>query len=80
MRGVRHTATQRAAIVERARSSGRPIAEIAAEEGIAAKTIYHWMCPKKREASSFIELPPPPSRTTVVELSFADGTVLRVRG
>jgi hypothetical protein len=32
----------------------------------------------KRDAGGFIEVSPP--RATIVELSFTDGTVLRIRG
>jgi len=35
---------------------------------------------KKVNIGGFIEVPTTPPRATVVELSFADGTVLRIRG
>jgi transposase-like protein len=78
MRRPRHTEEERRAIIERTVKSGRPIAEIAAEEGISRQTIQGWMRAPKRDAGGFIEVSP--SRTTVVELSFADGTVLRIQG
>ena len=78
MTRTRHTEEERRAIVERTLTSGRPIAEIAAEEGISRQTIQSWMRAPKRDKESFTELAPP--RATVVELSFADGTVLRIRG
>ncbi|NDC36590.1 MAG: hypothetical protein EBZ48_00895 [Proteobacteria bacterium] len=78
MRKPRHTEEERRAIIERTLTSGRPIAEIAAEAGISRQTIQSWMRAAKRGTGSFIEVTPP--RTTVVEVSFADGTVLRLRG
>lgn len=78
MRRTRHTDEERKAIVERVRTSGRPIAEIAAEEGISRQTIQSWMRVAPSPRSSFIELPAP--RATVAELRFPDGTVLRVQG
>jgi transposase-like protein len=78
MRRPRHTEQERRAIIERTLTSGRPIAEIAAEAGISRQTIQSWMRVPKRGTGSFIDVTPP--RATVVELSFADGTVLRIRG
>ena len=78
MRRPRHTEEERRAIIERTVKSGRPIAEIAAEEGISRQTIQGWMRVPKRDTGGFIEVSP--SRTTVVELCFADGTVLRIQG
>ena len=78
MRKSRHTEQERQAIIERILTSGQPIAEIAAEEGVSRQTIQSWMRTPKRGTGSFIEVTPP--RTTVVEVSFADGTVLRIRG
>jgi transposase-like protein len=78
MRRPRHTEQERRAIIERTLTSGRPIAEIATEEGISRQTIQGWMRAPKRGTGGFIEVSP--SRTTVVELSFADGTVLRIQG
>ena len=78
MRKARHTEEERRAIIERILTSGRPIAEIAAEAGISRQTIQSWMRVPKSDRGGFIEVTPP--RTTVVELSFADGTVLRIRG
>lgn len=78
MRRTRHTDEERRAIVERVRTSGRPIAEIAAEEGVSRQTVQSWMRAAPNERGSFIEIPAP--RTTVVELRFADGTVMRVQG
>ena len=78
MRRPRHTAEERRAIIERTLTSGRPIAEIAAEAGISRQTIQSWMREPKSNRSGFIEVSPP--RTTGVDLSFADGTVLRIRG
>lgn len=78
MRRPRHTEQERQAIIELTLTSGRPIAEIAAEEGISRQTIQSWMRAPKRDTGGFIEVSPP--RTTVVELSFADGTVLRIQG
>ena len=78
MRRPRHTEQERRAIIERTLTSGRPIAEIAAEAGISRQTIQSWMRTPKSDEGGFIEVNPP--RTTVVELSFTDGTVLRIRG
>ena len=78
MRRPRHTEQERQAIIDLTLTSGRPIAEIAAEAGISRQTIQSWMRAPKSDNGSFIEVSPP--RTTVVELSFADGTVLRIRG
>ena len=78
MRKPRHTEEERRATIDRAVTSGRPIAEIAAEEGIWRQTIQSWMRAAKRDAGGFIEVLPP--RATIVELSFTDGTVLRIRG
>lgn len=74
----RHTEEERKVVVERVRRSGRPIAEIAAEEGISLQTIRSWMRGEPTQRSRFIELPA--ARATVVELRFTDGTVLRVQG
>ena len=78
MRRTRHRDDERKSIIERVRTSGRPIAEIAAAEGVSRQTIQSWMRAESVQRSSFIEIPAP--RTTVVELRFADGTVLRVQG
>lgn len=78
MRRPRHTDEERKAIDERVRTSGRPIAEIAAEEGVSQQTIQSWMRAAPTRRSGFIEVPP--TRSTVVELRFPDGTVLRVEG
>jgi transposase-like protein len=78
MRRTRHTEEARKAIVERVHTSGRPIDEIAAEEGISRQTIKSWMRAASSHRSDFIELPAP--RATVVEFHFTDGTVLRVQG
>ena len=78
MRRTRHTKDERSGIIERVRTSGRPIAEIAAEEGVSRQTIQSWMRAMPNQRGSFIELPAP--RATVVELRFSDGTVLRVQG
>jgi len=78
MRRPRHTEEERRAIIERTVKSGRPIAEIAAEEGISRQTAQGWMRAPKRDTGGFIEVSPP--RATVVELSFTDGTFLRIRG
>jgi transposase-like protein len=78
MRRPRHTEQERRAIIARTLTSGRPIAEIAAEEGISRQTIQSWMRTPKSDKGGFIEVSPP--RATVVELSFTDGTVLRIRG
>ena len=78
MRKPRHTEEERRAIIGRAVTSGRPIAEIAAEEGISRQMIQSWMRAPKRDAGGFIEVSP--QRATIVEVSFTDGTVLRIRG
>ena len=78
MRKRRHTEQERRAIIERTLTSGRPIAEIAAEEGVSRQTIQSWMRTPRSDKGGFIEVTPP--RATVVEVSFADGTVLRIRG
>jgi transposase-like protein len=80
MRRARHTSEERSEILERVRSGERSIGEIAQEEGISIKTIHNWMRAKKVNTGGFIEVPTTPARATVVELSFADGTVLRIRG
>ena len=49
MRKPRHTEEERRAIIARTLTSGRPIAEIAAAEGIWRQTIQGWMrAPKER--------------------------------
>ena len=78
MRKTRHSEDEREAIMERVRTSERPIAEIAAEEGVSRQTIQSWMRAEPIQRSDFIEVPAP--RATVVKLLFADGTVLRVQG
>ena len=78
MRRPRHTEQERQAIIDLTLTSGRPIAEIAAEAGISRQTIQSWMREPKSKRGGFIEVSPP--RATVVELSFADGAVLRIRG
>ncbi len=78
MRRPRHTEEGRRALIERTLTSGRPIAEIAAEKGITRQTIQSWMRAPKSDNGRFIEALPP--RATVVEVSFGDGTVLRIRG
>ncbi len=77
MRKPRHTEEERRAIIARTLTSRRPIAEIAAA-GISPRTIQSWMRAPKRDAGGFIEVSPP--RATIVELSFTDGTVLRIQG
>jgi transposase-like protein len=78
MRRRRHTEDERKAIIERVHTSGRSLAEIAAEEGVSRQTLQGWMRASPRQRGSFIEVPTP--RATVVELRFPDGTVLRVEG
>jgi transposase-like protein len=80
MRGTRHTAEQRAEILERVAVGNRSVVEIAREQEISVKTIHNWMRAKKTNVGSFIEVPTASLRATVVKLSFADGTVLRIRG
>ena len=80
MRRVRHTREHRAEILEQVGSGERCVGEIAQEQGISVKTIHNWMRAKKVNAGGFIEVPTTPARATVVELSFADGTELRIRG
>lgn len=75
MRRTRHTEDERKAIVEQVRTSGRPIAEIAAEAGVSRQTIQSWMRLAPTQRGSFVELPA--LKVTVVELRFADGTVMR---
>lgn len=78
MRRRRHAEDERKAIIERVHTSGRSLAEIAAEEGVSRQTLQSWMRASPRQRGSFIEVPTP--RATVVELRFPDGTVLRVEG
>jgi transposase-like protein len=78
MREPRHTEQERQAMIDLTLTSGRPIAEIASEAGISRQTIQSWMRTPKTNRGGFIEVTPP--RAAVVELSFADGTVLRIRG
>jgi transposase-like protein len=80
MRRVRHTSEQRSEILKRVKGGERSVGEIAQEQGISVKTIHNWMRAKKVNTGGFIEVPTTPARATVVELSFADGTVLRIRG
>jgi|GEM_PF-1785182 len=80
MRGTRHTAEQRADIIERVAAGNRSVVEIAREQEVSVKTIHNWMRANKAHVGSFIEMPAASPRATVVELSFADGTVLRIRG
>jgi hypothetical protein len=67
-------------ILKRVKGGERSVGEIAQEQGISVKTIHNWMRAKKVNTGGFIEVPTTPARATVVELSFADGTVLRIRG
>ena len=76
MRGTRHTAD----IIERVAAGNRSVVEIAREQEVSVKTIHNWMRANKAHVGSFIEMPAASPRATVVELSFADGTVLRIRG
>jgi transposase-like protein len=80
MRGTRHTAEQRAEILKRVAAGDRSIVEIALEQEVSVKTIQNWMRASNSHVGSFIEVPTASPRATVVELSFADGTVLRIRG
>ena len=77
MRRPRHTEQERQAIIDLTLTSGRPIAEIAVEPGVSRQTRQSWMRAPRIATGSFIEVPPP--RAAVVELSFTDGTVLRIR-
>lgn len=79
MRRVRHTRKQRAEILEQVGSGERSVGEIAQEQGISIKTIHNWMRAKKVNTDGFIEVPTTPTRATVVEFSFADGTALLAR-
>jgi transposase-like protein len=59
MRKPRHTEEERRAIIARTLTSGRPIAEIAAAEGISRQTIQGWMrAPKERGRYLFKETVP----------------------
>ena len=80
MNDNRHTGKERMAVIERSRTSDTPIEEIAAKEGVSTKTIRNWLrsSAPNRSEPAFIELPVKSS--TLVELTFADGTTLRVRG
>ena len=80
MNDNRHTDKERMAVIERSCTSDTPIEEIAAKEGVSTKTIRNWLCSSapNRSEPAFIELPVKSS--TLVELTFADGTTLRVRG
>jgi transposase-like protein len=80
MRGTRHTAEQRADILKRVAVGDHSIVEIAREQEVSVKTIQNWMRANKAHAGSFIEVPTASPRATVVELLFADGTILRIRG
>lgn len=80
MRRVRHTSERRSEILERVKGGERSVGEIAQEEGISIKTTHNWMQAKKVNTGDFVEVPTTPRQATVVELSFADGTVLRIRG
>ena len=80
MRGTRHTAEQRAEILKRVAAGDRSIVEIALEQEVSVKTSQNWMRASNSDVGSFIEVPTVSPRATVVELSFADGTVLRIRG
>jgi hypothetical protein len=79
MRRARHTSEQRSEVLKRVKCGGRSVGEIAQEQAIPIKTIHNWMRAKKVNTGGFIEVPITPARATVVELSFADGTVLRIR-
>jgi len=80
MRGIRHTAEQRAEILKRVAAGDRSIVEIALEQEVSVKTIQNWIRASNSHVGSFIEVSTASPRATVVELSFADGTVLRIRG
>jgi transposase-like protein len=80
MRRVMHTSEQRWEILERVKSGEQPVSEIAYEYEVSLKTIHNWIRANKVTPGSFIEVPTTPPRATIVELSFADGAALRIRG
>jgi transposase-like protein len=77
---TRHTSEQRAAIVERVKSGEISVENIAREQGVSDRTIHNWMRERKEGGGKFIEIPSAPPRATMVEISFPDGTLLRIRG
>jgi transposase-like protein len=80
MKKLKHTPQQRAEILKRLSSGEQSIREIAEEQGVTIKTLQNWKRASKSSTGSFIEVPTISPRATVVELSFADGTILRIRG
>jgi len=72
----RRSASERAAVVTKYRESGQTRRAFAAAEGISKETLRNWLA--EAEGTPFIELPR--GTRTEVELRFADGTVLTVRG
>lgn len=77
---TRHTSEQRAAIVERVKSGEISVENIAREQGVSDRTIHNWMRERKEGGGKFFEIPSAPSRATMVEIPFPDGTVLRISG
>jgi transposase-like protein len=67
MRGIRHTAEQRAEILKRVAVGDRSIVEMAREQEVSVKTIRNWMRANKAHVGSFIEVPTASPRATVVE-------------
>lgn len=72
----RRSASERAAVVAKYRESGQTRRAFAAAEGISRQTLGNWLA--EADGRPFIELPT--GARTEVELRFADGTVLTVRG
>ena len=78
MRKQRHSESVRVAVVERVHSSAKSIEEIAGEDGVTADIIRNWS-KASRVPGSFVTLAPQ-GATTIIEVTFSDGTVLKVRG
>lgn len=74
----RYTEDERKGIIERVHTSGRPLAVIAAEEGVSRQTLQSWMRASPTQRGSFIEVLT--ARARAAELRFPDGAVLKVEG
>jgi len=69
---------ERAAVLERYGASGKTQKAFCESEGLALSTLRSWL---KRESrvGAFAEVTPSKQHSPVVELSFPDGSVLRIR-
>lgn len=73
----RRSKKEREELISRFRTSGQTQRAFAAAHGISEHTLSNWLTRLSEPATPFIEIP---SQRTEVELRFADGTELVVRG